>query len=162
MPRDYEYGVLPGGLLLAPARAGRPSETAVIQASLDPFQRTDLMWDRLVRLAILDEPGTIAPALDDRFAPPLSARHPGDEEEEFEEEIEDDEEDEDDEFDDDLDDEDDELDDDLDEDELDEDEDLSEIDDLDLDEDEEDLEEDDEELDDIDDEEEEEEDLEDI
>jgi hypothetical protein len=63
------------------------------------------MWDRLETLATLDEPITLAPAWDDRSAPPpIDARHPGEEEEDFDEEVDDDEDD----LDDDLDDEEDE------------------------------------------------------
>ena len=43
-------------------------------------------------LATLDEPTPLAPAWDDRFAPPvIDARHPGDEEEDFDEDADDEE-----------------------------------------------------------------------
>jgi len=114
--------------------------------SVDPLGlRTDLMWDRLMLLATLGDstPGTSA--WEDRTIPPLSARHPGEEEEFDEEEIDDEDEDLDDEFDDEED-----LDEDFDDeediddidDEIDED-----IDDIDLDEEDEDLDEEDEDLD---------------
>ena len=98
------------------------------------------MWDRLITLVTLDEPALGRSAWDDRPAPPLSARHPGDEED-LDDEIEEDDED----LDDDFDDEDD-LDDDFEDDEDIDDEIDEEIDDIDIDEDEdEDLDEDEEE-----------------
>jgi DNA-directed RNA polymerase subunit delta len=154
---DYQYGLPP---VNSPGRepANRVRRTLIQRVNRPFCLRTDLMWDRLEQLAFLDVPDTTLPGLDDRFAPPLLNRHPGDEEEEFAEDIEDDE-DEDDEFDDDLDDEDDDLDDDLEDDEdLEDEEDLSEIDDLDLDEEEELDEDEDDDLDDLDDDDEEEED----
>ncbi len=150
---DYQYGFAlgdpdPHSRIECVIRIG--------ELSVDPLGlRTDLMWDRSMLLATHDEPIPCTSAWEDRSAPPLFARHPGDEEE-FDDEIDEDDED----LDDDFDDEDD-LDDDFDdEDDLDEDIDDEiddEIDDIDIDEDDEGLDED-EDLD----EDEEEEDLDDL
>src|SRR3954452_8565582 len=70
-----------------------------------PWLRTDLMWDPLDMLATLDETIPGVSTWDDRLPEPI-ARHPGDEEEVFD----DDTDEEDDDLDDDLDDEDDDLD----------------------------------------------------
>jgi hypothetical protein len=132
---DYQYGLALGD----PEHHSR-GECAIRigELSIDPLgQRTNLMWDRLITLVTLDEPALGRSAWDDRLAPPLSARHPGDEED-LDDEIEEDDED----LDDDFDDEDD-LDDDFEDDEDIDDEIDEEIDDIDIDEDEdEDLDED--------------------
>jgi len=147
---DYQYGFSFGD----PGHHSRNECVSRIgELSVDPLGlRTNLMWERLIMLETLDEPTPGTTAWEDRPAPPLTARHPGDEED-FDDEIDDEEEDLDDEFDDE-----DDLDEDLDEeDDLDEDidDDIDdEIDDIDIDEEDEDLDEEDEDED-LDDEEDE-------
>jgi hypothetical protein len=138
---DYVYGSVPTLVpeLGAGESAIHPAIARCRGIPRRPFGlRTDLMWDRLDMLAELDEP-VVGAEWADRFASTPTARHPGDEEEFDDEEVEDEEDDldddfddEDDDLDDDFDDEDDDLDDDID-DEID-----GEIDDIDVEDDEDD------------------------
>ncbi|HMB08019.1 MAG TPA: hypothetical protein VKP69_30360 [Isosphaeraceae bacterium] len=149
---DYEYGTALGTERDA---RGEPAILFALPSWGDRTPaplglRTDLMWDPLEMLATLDETIPGVSAWDDRLPEPI-ARYPGDEEEDFDEDIDDE-----DDLDEDLDDEDEDLDDeDFDDEDEDLDDDLNdEIDDIDVEE-EDDLDEEDEDLDDLEDEEDE-------